>query len=619
MKDFLEKFFAGTKYDVELRTLPLVEKFFGRDSGVLAAFASRHKTTNIYFGCCTRENKASKVEDCRELVAFWTDIDFKESSEEEARERLRTFELRPSIIIASGGGLHAYWLLKEPMDAQDKRCRPILKGLASAIGGDQGATDIARILRLPGSYNCKPQYKKPILVTVEEAIWTRRYDLDVFLKYEHTVIKKINTNGKITEGGRNNNLSQLAGLLNRQGLGLAAIEKTLLTANSAFDPPLSEREVLDVAKSISRYPSGNGDDAVETSIETILASSVEPEPLFWLWEYRIPLGKLTVFFGMPDVGKSTISIDIAARGTKGLPWPDSPNTHGPFGVLMLISEDDRHDIVVPRLMAAGADLDKIHFAIQTIITSKKTGLTAERQIALDSDLDNVEKLLINHPDIKLVIIDPLGSYLGKMKKNNEEDIRKLLLKMKELAERMKVAIISMDHFNKNIEQAALHRLSGAGALSAIPRAVWAFVKDQDDPDKLNRLMLNAKLNVVSEAKKAGLSYRIGSSNFEIKNVASSQPKIEWQGKNEGDLDEILKRRNDPEKSQLGKCSKWIEERFAGNKRVFTRDILADGENAGFSEMTLRRAMRKLNTKAVKTTGGWQMELPAIKDQLKNEM
>ena len=68
----------------------------------------------------------------------------------------------------------------------------------------------------------------------------------------------------------------------------------------------------------------------------------------------------------------------------------------------------------------------------------------------------------------------------------------------------------------------------------MPRAVWAFVKDADDPEKLKRLMLNAKLNVVSEAKKVGLTYKTIGVEMRIKETLASLPMIEWMGVNASD-------------------------------------------------------------------------------------
>jgi hypothetical protein len=286
----------------------------------------------------------------------------------------------------------------------------------------------------------------------------------------------------------------------------------------------------------ARKPNGAIADTIDVYIETVNAASIEPECVSWLWENRIPLGKLTVFCGAPDVGKSAVAIDIIARGTTGRDWPDSKNDHGPFNVLMLVAEDDLDDTIVPRLMASDADLSRIDFVMRTVIRDKAK--REERQFALDTDLGALAKLLEQKPQIKFVVLDPLGSYLGKFKKNDEENIRWVLTQIKELAEKTGVAVLSIDHFNKNLAQAAIHRLSGAGALVAVPRAVWAFVKDDADEERLDRQMLNVKLNVAAEAKKAGLKYRFSIVPLTIKEKIVGLPAINWRGKSDNNLDDV---------------------------------------------------------------------------------
>lgn len=353
------------------------------------------------------------------------------------------------------------------------------------------------------------------------------------------------------------------------------------------------------------YDPTKHEDQIEKSIECILASKIKPEPLLWLWENRIPMGKLTVFCGVPDTGKSTVAIDIASRCTTGLAWPDCNGPREVSEVLMLISEDDLKDTVVPRLMAAGADLEKIHFAIQTVVTQKQKKY--ERRIALDEDLKALEETLARNMKINLIIADPLGSYLGKKKKNAEEDMRWILTELKELAERARVAVISIDHFNKKNEQSAIHRLSGAGALAAVPRAVWAFVKDADDEAKVTRLMLNAKLNVVAEAKKAGLKYYAVGAEIMIQGKPSSLPVIQWLGSSDGDLEEILHTQADPEKGKRGKCVKWLRT-FLKDGAVYSREVYEAAEKDGFSERTIKRSLKEASVIPFQTSKRWKMEL-----------
>jgi hypothetical protein len=52
------------------------------------------------------------------------------------------------------------------------------------------------------------------------------------------------------------------------------------------------------------------------------------EPVRWLWQHRIPLGKVTLHAGDPGLGKSLLALDIAARVTRGANFPTPGGTPG---------------------------------------------------------------------------------------------------------------------------------------------------------------------------------------------------------------------------------------------------------------------------------------------------
>ena len=115
--EFLERFFAGTESDIEIRPIrkgarPGVQTF-SRDPAVLttAIMNCVERNENAYFGCTTRRGKVGDKAHAAELVAFWCDLDFKDVPEPESLKRIAEFPVAPSIIINSGGGLHVYWLL----------------------------------------------------------------------------------------------------------------------------------------------------------------------------------------------------------------------------------------------------------------------------------------------------------------------------------------------------------------------------------------------------------------------------------------------------------------------------------------------------------------------------
>jgi len=133
---------------------------------------------NVYFGVATRLNGDMTKEGIIEIPCLWVDIDLTdkngldipEDKKREILQRLKDFPLKPSFLINSGGGLHAYWKLKTPFLKSDiPLAENLLKRLAFYFGGDRSSTDASHNLRLPGTLNLKPKYKTPRKVTVEEA------------------------------------------------------------------------------------------------------------------------------------------------------------------------------------------------------------------------------------------------------------------------------------------------------------------------------------------------------------------------------------------------------------------------------------------------------------------
>ena len=270
--EFLTHFFHGAEHQVELRALPSKARLFTRDLKEIARFINGHiSKENIYFGCATREGRGGTKEHCREIPALWVDLDFKDTTEAEAEKKLADFKLPPSVIVASGGGLHCYWLLRTPVSAQTSQVEPILRGLALTLGGDLAAAETARVLRLPGTLNYKYSPPRKVELAISPVPWERRYLLEDFLPFKdprttHAASAPASADGRIAEGQRNTHLTSLAGTMRRPGMSKDAILATLLTENNErCAPPLAESEIRAVAESVSRYepatekPAGNAD------------------------------------------------------------------------------------------------------------------------------------------------------------------------------------------------------------------------------------------------------------------------------------------------------------------------------------------------------------------------
>jgi putative DNA primase/helicase len=249
---------------LEIRALPgCIQQFFclPKMEGV-RSFLSPHSGMNIFFGVAARRSSESgSLANCSTLSALFVDVDFKSLSEEKASESLRELSFQASIIIRSGGGLHGYWLLREAIELKEEahRVKNVLRRLAHRLGGDLGAAEPARILRLPGTFNHKYTPARPVSIEVLRP--ELRYnicDFEDFLPEEppekRTCIAAPLEGAKILEGARNNTLTSLAGTMWRKGMSQEAIFAAISKENEArCAPPLSENEIKRIADSISRY------------------------------------------------------------------------------------------------------------------------------------------------------------------------------------------------------------------------------------------------------------------------------------------------------------------------------------------------------------------------------
>jgi len=237
-------------------------------------------------------------------------------------------------------------------------------------------------------------------------------------------------------------------------------------------------------------------------------SDVQPELVRWLWPGRIAMGKLTLLCGDPGLGKSFITLDLAARTSCGSPWPDLPllpNTKG--GVILLSAEDDLADTIRPRLDAAGADAAQI-VAIQAVRRIQGDGATQVEYFDLTQDLPALEAAIQQTTGCRMVIIDPLTAYLGKTDSHNNAEVRAILARLFDLAARHGVAVLAVTHLNKANSLPAIYREMGSLAFVAAARAVWAVVRDENDETGRRRFFVPIKNNLGTD--ETGLAYALES-------------------------------------------------------------------------------------------------------------
>jgi hypothetical protein len=237
------------------------------------------------------------------------------------------------------------------------------------------------------------------------------------------------------------------------------------------------------------------DKALNGELVTRRLSDVTPEEVTWLWRKRLAAGKLNIVHGDPGVGKTWAVLDVLSHVTRGRPFCDGAACK--LGeVLFVTAEDGIADTIRPRLDLLGADVSRAHCLDLVRINGREVALD------LDQHLIAVNAWLVQHPEVRVVALDPLAAFLGKINSHQNNEVRAVLGQLAKLAENRGVAILAIDHLAKAPGKALLRGI-GSIAFTAAPRAVWQVLADPDDPDR--RLFLPVKMNL---AKVAGLAFRI---------------------------------------------------------------------------------------------------------------
>jgi hypothetical protein len=335
----------------------------------------------------------------------------------------------------------------------------------------------------------------------------------------------------------------------------------------------------------------NGHKTV-AEIQDVCAASVTTKPVEWEWRGRIPTGKLTIFDGDPDLGKSVVTVDIAARKSTGRSFPDgAPCKAG--NVLIVNVEDGVADTIVPRLKAHDADLNRVF-----IFSSVPDGRGGTRLLDLPGDIALLENKVIQRK-AELLIIDPVLTMLGG-DANKDQDARKALTPIRDMAERTGVAVIAVRHLNKSVGLKAIQRGGGNMGLIGVARAGSFFAEHPDD----NRLRIMASHKSNLAEKPPSLSYRIVSS------AEHNTARVEWRGVTDHDANSLAAGSVSPhERTALDDAKEFLREELADGL-VMSRQVFKDARDAGHTEITVRRAKTELRVQSEKQGAeGWAWRLP----------
>lgn len=616
---------------------------------------------NVYFGvACRLHIDGHSLEDCGLLTALWADLDFGQIQEKTAREALAKFVLAPSAIVHSGGGLHPYWLLDQPINLQDGRAplvKGILRAMAIRLGADIASAEPARILRLPGTLNFN--HGDPIPTTLEFANLTKRYSLDAFehelgpIRIEPEPTKSpVQHNLDVDErvrrakqwlakrppavenhGGDKDTYSACCGVAIGFDLPEDEAWAVLCDWNTKCMPPWTEHELRRKLQNAIRYhKGGRGDKLGAPGLKVRKASEIPDQPLEFRFGGRILNDSFAMMVGPGNAGKGMIGVDITARETTGDPYPGESKARRPINMIACVTEDN-DSWVKARLQAAGADLERISFVEGPEVI--RGGLRMPSPMKLDADAG----LLVQHArqfDAKMIFLETtlehIGDREGKVRHNTntESEVRQALAPIREVCRIVGMFGLGVIHPRKSTAGGIEDAISGSTAFRNVPRGILYVYPDPSDksPNPV-RLLMSQKNNHLRVTPPT-LRFRVVAWDNKLNAPCTCIDyqecphvgRVVWESDliDSRSVDEIWEEITESRRPRRDLAVQDAEEflaRILQRGSIPPKEVMKLARDEGISEMAVKRAKKSLKVISVKNNEfpakviGWR--LPKLTD------
>ncbi len=303
----------------------------------------------------------------------------------------------------------------------------------------------------------------------------------------------------------------------------------------------------------------------------------------WLWAGRIPLGAPTLLVGREKLGKSTLTVTLAAGVSRGTLEGDLKGT--PADVLIVSYEDNARSTIKPRLLAANADPSRVH-----ALAAKRRGVYD--LVSLPDDVESVREA-VRERKARLLIVDPFSASLAVgIDSHRDGDMRRAIAALAQLAEDEDLAVALVAHFNKGTAGDSLTRVLGSRALTAASRSVLVFGRAPDAEDRSpDRVLAHSACNVAAEAP--SLACRIEPRVIEDEVGAIETSRLVILGDCETQADELLSTRGEDDRSDRDIAADWLRDELADGDWHRASEIKASAKIADIRERTLHRARKVL--------------------------
>jgi hypothetical protein len=331
------------------------------------------------------------------------------------------------------------------------------------------------------------------------------------------------------------------------------------------------------------------------------ASTIRPRKQVWLWDNKIPVGTPSALAGRGGTGKTTYAVHMIARLSRGqLPG----RYHGdPRASLIWSGEDSWETVLVPRLIAAGADL----------------GLVGRLAIASQIDGDNFEvapKLPLDSGAISdaitatgaaLVLIDPIASTMsGDL--HRESDVRAAVDALARVAETTGAVTMFVRHFGKGGGNPS-DKMSGSHAFRDAVRSVFLFAEDGD------RVIVSQDKGNYAPKGEASFAFRLESVTIPTDDGDAEVARVVELGSSDISVGDVINRAAD--NGEHDDIAEWLTDLLA-NEPVKANEVYSAADAAGYSKDQAKRAKKRLGILAVRESGDgpwfWKLGTKGAPDQ-----
>ncbi len=325
-------------------------------------------------------------------------------------------------------------------------------------------------------------------------------------------------------------------------------------------------------------------EEIKTELQMIKMSEIQSQEVEWLCYPFIPYGKLTIVQGDPGDGKTTLTLNIAAKLSRGEGLDNEMKLSAPMNVIYQSAEDGLADTVKPRLEQAGADCERI-----LVIDEKDKSLSMADE--------RLEEAIVK-TKARMLILDPIQAYLGGgMDMNRANEARDMTKKLGALAEKYQCAIVLIGHMNKAAGNKAAYRGMGSIDFFAVARSVLLVGRVEGEPNIRAVVQIKNNLAAFGHPK----AFRLSENGFA------------WIGDYEITADEVLGGIV-PKANKMEQAKQTLRELALTSKIVQSNEIFDIADELGISKRTLENAKRELGIRAKKINNSWYWELDKVKPE-----